>query len=700
MKKLLIVLLTLALLLGIFSSCELEPFLSEIMSSSSLDSESSSSEGPTESPAPNEQPIFIDNGPPMVIINGKTKFTIENVAVDGDNAYLPLVSILCEMGVSAEWCTDKIAILKKASSSKRWVLDIGAQSLVPYGTSNSNESNLLKLSSKESGTIESITKDIVVPDFLMNRILDNIFYNKVVDVLYNKSDNIVDISIKAEEKTTTVSGTSILYRKSSDGSYYIVSGIAPSFYRWTSLIVEIPSEVDGLPVEEISSLSVYEGNYYDSAQENIELIDNDYSYRYVGKAVIERLYIPESIETINQSVFKNDATFKEIIVSDDSESFKCVDGILTTKDNKSILKCVDSVQCGELEIPEGVELICAYAFSNKPHLYSIKLPSTLAVIENDAFYGCFRLVEIYNLSSIELQAGSEINGKVAKNALEIYSEASIPSAISVVSDEYVFLKNEQKNALIDYLGNERIVDLPTDIGEYELANYAFYGNNTMLQISFPSNIRKIGNNTFSGAVNFYRINLSSIDDYLNIEFGDEPEPYISRQLYVNGECVRSIKISQDIDDYAFYNIDTIREIIICEGATTIGRKAFFGCNSLERVVISDSVANVGESAFEECSALSEVVLGNGISAIEQRMFANCDSLVEINIPKNIFRIKKSAFKDCDRLKCVELHGSLEYIAEYAFWGCHELRVIYLPVGVSIANEAFNGTEIIYRYHYD
>ena len=215
MKKLLITLLALTLLLGILSSCELEPLLSEFMSSSSLDNESSSSEEPTESPSQNEQPILNDNGSPMVIINGTTKFKIENVSADGDNACLPLVSVLDEMGMSVEWYTDKIAILTKDNSSKKWVLDIGAQSLVPYGTSDTNKSNLLKLSSNESGALKSITNDIVVPDFLLSRILDNIFYNKVVDVLYDKSNNIVDITIETEKAKEAVSGASILYKKSS-----------------------------------------------------------------------------------------------------------------------------------------------------------------------------------------------------------------------------------------------------------------------------------------------------------------------------------------------------------------------------------------------------------------------------------------------------------------------------------------------------
>lgn len=57
----------------------------------------------------------------------------------------------------------------------------------------------------------------------------------------------------------------------------------------------------------------------------------------------------------------------------------------------------------------------------------------------------------------------------------------------------------------------------------------------------------------------------------------------------------------EVGDYAFAYRDTLKEIILPDGLTTIGYQAFFGCRNLETIVLPESITSIGDSAFDECN---------------------------------------------------------------------------------------------------
>ena len=89
---------------------------------------------------------------------------------------------------------------------------------------------------------------------------------------------------------------------------------------------------------------------------------------------------------------------------------------------------------------------------------------------------------------------------------------------------------------------------------------------------------------------------------------------------INGTAVTSI------GDYAFYNCDSLTEIVIPEGVTSIGDAAFDDCTSLTEIVIPESVTSIGSGAFSSCDSLTEIVIPNSITSIGGSAFYSCDSL--------------------------------------------------------------------------
>lgn len=75
-----------------------------------------------------------------------------------------------------------------------------------------------------------------------------------------------------------------------------------------------------------------------------------------------------------------------------------------------------------LEIPQDVTSISAFAFAGATCLTSVTLHGNLTEIGTQAFYECFNLAEVRNLSKLDIEIGSEEYGYVAYYALTIKEE--------------------------------------------------------------------------------------------------------------------------------------------------------------------------------------------------------------------------------------------------------------------------------------
>ena len=82
-----------------------------------------------------------------------------------------------------------------------------------------------------------------------------------------------------------------------------------------------------------------------------------------------------------------------------------------------------------LEIPEGTIGIIDSLFYSRVKLQAVVLPTSLKFIGDSTFDLCGALKTVYNLSSLEIEAGSEEYGGVARYAENVYTELPETSAI-------------------------------------------------------------------------------------------------------------------------------------------------------------------------------------------------------------------------------------------------------------------------------
>ena len=149
---------------------------------------------------------------------------------------------------------------------------------------------------------------------------------------------------------------------------------------------------------------------------------------------------------------------------------------------------------------------------------------------------------------------------------------------------------------------------------------------------------------------------------------------------------------QDWNDYSspWYENESVKQVIIGDGVTTIGDWAFSYCRALTSITIPNSVTTIGDNAFESCSSLTSITIPNSVTTIGDNAFESCSSLTSITIPNSVTTIGDYAFSYCRALTSVIISNSVTTIGERTFANCYSLTSVTIPSSVTrIEDGAFS-----------
>ena len=150
-----------------------------------------------------------------------------------------------------------------------------------------------------------------------------------------------------------------------------------------------------------------------------------------------------------------------------------------------------------------------------------------------------------------------------------------------------------------------------------------------------------------------------------------------------------------LDDHAFANNETIRNISIPEGIEEIGDYVFLNASSLYSVSLSATVTKIGIGAFSGTGELKAIDLeSTGITEVCAYTFLN-SGIEEVALPETCEKIANNAFAQCDNLLRVTIPASVTEIGEDAFRSADQV-VINAPYG-SYAIEYAKANGIKYSY---
>lgn len=344
------------------------------------------------------------------------------------------------------------------------------------------------------------------------------------------------------------------YSLNSDGVSYNISG-AGAFNGST---LTIPSTYNGKPVTVIGSNAFY------------------------GCPNINELIVPSSIQTIEQFAFAYCEGLEKVTFVSNSDlttiggsAFSGCSALKSFAVPSNVISIGDEAfcNCGSLNeftfaSDSKIKTIGQYCFTDCNGLMSIIIPKTVTSIGERAFWYCYKLIEVYNLSSLSITKGSTENGYTGYYALHIYTSASTSSKLTTTNEGYVtyFDSANSKYYLMGYKGNSKDLVLPSKINNnsYEIYQYAF-ANTNIESVTIPVGVTKVGASAFKYCEELATVTFSS---------------------GFNGT----------IGDSAFMECNSLKTFTIPSGTTTV-YSYIFRCHSLETIYVPNSVTKLDMYAF-------------------------------------------------------------------------------------------------------
>ena len=191
--------------------------------------------------------------------------------------------------------------------------------------------------------------------------------------------------------------------------------------------VTVPDEIDGMPVTVISDFSI------------------------ANAETLKTIYIGKNVREIGAWAMTNNQRLQAFEVDEENEYFTSVDGVLYTKDLKTIVAyppCkgvekdssnrVISSEAGEsYTILDGVETIRSKAFYKCGYLKEVVIPDSVKYIEEKAFHYCSSM-EGFLLPDGLLEIGQDAFAYCWADA---FTELNIPASVQKVGEYAMYNTN-------------------------------------------------------------------------------------------------------------------------------------------------------------------------------------------------------------------------------------------------------------------
>lgn len=298
------------------------------------------------------------------------------------------------------------------------------------------------------------------------------------------------------------------------------------------------------------------------------------SHAFFSCSSVTTVTIPSSVAKIESCAFEACYKLKAINVDEKNEKYCSLDGVLFTKNKKTLVSAPSNKQ-GMYTIPDGVSSIADVAFGYN-FLLAVRIPDSVTSFGNDLFRGSRKMTILGNKASgAEAYAKEtgwpfvDITGKTEQQIQEVF--------LKIKKEQDFFgriLDETAKTCALYYNGLGGDVTLPSELNGYtvtHIAAHSFSYVDTLRAVSIPNSVRLIEDNAFEGCTGLTSVQISN-------------------------------------------------------GTESIGCCAFSNCNSLTSVLLPNSVTKLAFSAFEICSNLRYIFIPNSVTHIEENVFAGCENL--------------------------------------------------------------------------
>ncbi|MGN1136536.1 MAG: leucine-rich repeat domain-containing protein [Oscillospiraceae bacterium] len=428
-------------------------------------------------------------------------------------------------------------------------------------------------------------------------------------------------------------------------------------------IVEIASEISGLPVTEIA--------------------ENAFS----GSKVLKKIVLPDSIEKVGKRAFADCPVLEEAVIHGDIGEYA-------------------------FENCENLKKVTAYgnigerAFLSCDNLTDFTMLSGTR-IEQEAFYNDSKIKGCQSLINVTLPDELEFIGKYAFNSTPFHF------ALKGSPEEYVMLGK----VLYSYNGNKDAESISIPEDAVMIGDLCFSSMNNITEFVIPEGIKYIGYQAVACCSKLEKVSMPSTliwlgdgvfcdDHILNNVVLPENLEHLGGYCFENCHALDSITFNEKLsyigrrpfdftkwqeNNYGLTIINGIlvrcnsyhHEYTVPEGVVAISDMAFYRtlewCCVADKVTLPDSIEYIGKSAFKE-AWLDEINFPKNLKVIEEEAFYT-NFFSEAIIPNGTMEIGKGAFETCSFLKKAVIPDGITELPEHIFWECYSLEELTIPDSV-------------------
>ena len=327
------------------------------------------------------------------------------------------------------------------------------------------------------------------------------------------------------------------------------TGATVTRYNGTEISVNIPEEINGLPVTGIGD-NAFAGNSF------LRYVRLPSGVENIGMRAFENCHgllsinITQNVKRIGTEAFSGCNLLSSITVDSRNTVFVSVDGVLFDKNMNQLICYPASKNGSTYTVPNGVKYIGDSAFAHSVNLTTVEIPESVRSIGSDAFAYSASLTDIVIPEGI-----TKINAATFFEC-EKLTDVKLPSTLKSIDNE----------AFENCTSLEKIT-IPDSVEE--IGSSAFGHCSALTEITLPDSVMKLGKDAFT-------------------------------------ECIalKSAVLSGSIERICagtFRNCISLKGIIIPECVVTIESDVFEGCVDLEYAVIPAAMTDIGNNAFRQCS---------------------------------------------------------------------------------------------------
>lgn len=330
--------------------------------------------------------------------------------------------------------------------------------------------------------------------------------------------------------------------------------------------------------------------------------------------------------------------------------------------------------------PEGCRVteVAAGAFAWCSHLVYLELPDVTRVGE-DAFLRCEDL-EIVVLSSPELsEVENAFSGCDSLETVFMGKKGLSP----VLPQQTELLEGE------NYLVSEQMIYEKKDDGSLCLRNVP---TDKSGQLSLLDGTEEIGAEAFAGCARLTGVDAGQMQEIRRIGAGAFDGCHSLREAIIGEKCT-------SLGKEAFADCDALETVTWLGNTSRVGKSVFAGNRKLRAVYFGNdtgkTIGTAGAYTFADCTGLRNVYFEAGVQEIGDGCFKGCTNMrtsISGMYADACVRIGAYAFADCARYsQTLAMFGGLTEIGQGAFSGCTYLKSMWIPSQLrEIPDECFAG----------